>query len=130
MTEIHIDEESLDLLDKYCKIRPSTPGNIVDRVVREWYSIAARQWVLKRPMLNDFLLNHHKVPEGKTTAVNINHDHAREYLTTITRLNQKCNVDINPVALTSWLVKMFIRMFNMKYMTEHYQERMGQIRKV
>lgn len=124
--QIHVDEEAIDVLERYCKIRPSTPEIIVGRVLREWYSLAAKHWD-KNPRLMPILP---KVPETKTTGININRDIAKIYIKTVMALNKKHNEDINPVCLASWLCKMFFKAFNVKYMADHYKEKFGQIRKV
>lgn len=124
--EIHIDEEATNLLDKYCRIRPSKPELIVDRIVREWYSKAAKQWII-HPRLIPKLP---KIPEGKTTAVNIDKKIAKLYILTIANINKRLNMEINPVCLTSWLCKIFFKAYNIKYMTERYKERFGRIARI
>ena len=122
--EIGIHEETRNLLDTYCKLRPSTPENIFDRVLRGWYSTAARMWA-KNPNLIPKL---EKVDENKITKLNIDHTHAKAYLKTLDQLNKKLNINLCPVALATWLTNIFIKTYNLKEMSK-YKESFGKMKK-
>jgi len=124
--EIEINEDSVELLDKYTKIRPSTIELILERIIREWTDSEAKKWV-QNPILFRTLA---KLPKEKTMKININHDIAKSYIRTLKKIEDKLEIQIDPSKLASFLAKAFIHKYNIKYMESSYKEKFGQIRKV
>jgi len=122
--QIHIEEEAVSLLEKYCKYRPGKPQYIVESALRPWYALGAKMW-LKYPNAVPLLP---KVPESKTTGISIAKDHAKSFLGTLDKLNKKLNLEINPVCLASWLVKIYCKGWITK-MTKDYKHDFGKFKR-
>jgi len=112
---IPIHQDALELLEKYCKVRPSQSPLIIGRVLREWYSKAALMWK-KNPRLIPDLVD---VPESELQNVEINKDIAKTYYSCVYDLKQivnKTNPNNNftPENLAVFLMNMFINAFRIK----------------
>jgi len=125
-TQIEIDENSFALLDKYCNelVRPAVMGAVLGRVLEAWYAQAAKEWAKDRNLIPKLP----KVPEGITQGVDINSEDARIFLTTLKKLNEKTGLEINPASLASWLVGLFIKMYDIKKKSK-YKIKMGMLKK-
>lgn len=124
--DVEVEEEAVQLLEKYTNHRPGETGLILDRIVREWYARAAKSW-RNTPGLIPKLP---KVPEGKTMKVRINKTHAKIYKKTIEKLNQIHGLEIKEACLTSYLTRMFCRIFEIKKKAEKYKIKFGKFHKV
>lgn len=111
--QILLDSETINLLDKYCSTRPSEPELIVDRVLREWYVRAVPIWRKNKDLIPQFP----KIPEKQVGGISINSDHARNFYSYCYAL------ELDPIKTASWLVKLFIRNFKIKKMTEISKKR-------
>ena len=122
--EIEIGEDEVEMLDKYCNeyVRPAHIGAMLGRIVEAWYARAAKLWS-KSPEL---------IPKlqklNKTQMIEINSDDGRQYIRTISALEKKLDIQINPAELTSWLVRMFEKTYRLKNMSK-YKIDMGRIKK-
>ena len=118
-------EEALELLDKYCNenIRPANLPAIVSRIIEQWTQMAAKEW-RNRPNLIPKLT---PTPQKKTMKVKVNDVHAKAYIRTINQLNEEHNMKLDTATLTTWLVEMFAKTFDIKRKTKDYKIQFGKV---
>lgn len=116
-TEVEIDEDSMKLIDEYCRTRPAKPNLIIDRIAREFYTKVVKELKKNTALMNDMKQKVERVPEEKRNAILINNEHARLFKNTAEKLG------FDPCDLLSWQAKMFIKAHGMKRSVELNKER-------
>lgn len=123
MTEISVGEAEVALLDKYCnpKLRPGVVEAIADRILHEWALRAAFEWAHNKSLIPELPMSR----DAKVMSVKITYKTASDYFHALKLVEIRQNVKLDPVALATWLFKMFIKTWNLKKKTEGYTHDFG-----
>ena len=110
--EIEIEEDSVQLLGKYCRVRPTNISAFIGRILREWYVRTPKLWKQKPHLIP----NPKKIPESKVMKITINSDIAKIF-------NQYCfEFNLNPCDFASFLISIYWKAY-MKKMVEIQKKR-------
>ena len=128
--EIHVDEETIDVLDKYSNYRPAEPKYIIEAAIRPWTTMVSEAWKKHPGLAEDFMSSIPNIKEGKTSAINIDKQICKDYLTKIAEVNKKLNINIDPVKLTSWVCKLYIKSRAIERLQKTYKRDFGKFKPV
>lgn len=127
-TQVNLDEEAIQLLEKYCNYTPAEVPTIIGRIAREFYSTAWKH-IMRSPSLMQGMAGWiPTVAEKNTQGIFIEKFIADNYLKSVELMNNKLsetdgnNIQFNPDHLLSWLTWTFIKSYNVAKKAKKYKE--------